>query len=542
MKNSRRRFLTAALSFTLVVAACGDDDAAETAGETTDEGAADAQGTDDGQADEICTEERVGGKVVALTGSPSASLDPLNFFGTGGYGGDLGAALYGSLLFYNAETDEYEPYIAESWEPNDDRTEWTVTLRDDATFGNGDPFTADHVARWYEVLGQGTSRGARLAGAVTTEVVDDQTIIFRSDSGFNLPFLLSADGGWVPNMDLFDQRGDAFARNPLGAGAGAFEFQSISDTAGESLVLVAKDDWWGGPVCIERLEFRNVQDPTAAVESFLNGEADTLYLSQSTMVEPVREAGLLAFSQVVGSYQWVFADQGVVSEDSPFKDVRILEALQLALDYDVIYQRLADGEGPEATSAIIPEESPYYVGAEGPPSDPERARQLVQETIEEGVWDGSFTYLHRGDHVQEAAALVFEAMWEAVGMDVTLEGDPNQLTRTIVQPDFEVSSLGFAITPPHPYTNLSNLTCDRPGNRTGYCDPEMDEALLDLRAAITIEENAAAIEQIQEIWNETFPYAIFDHTEWGLAAQEPVQGLRFGSDNTAYYDQAFIEG
>lgn len=551
MQNSWRRGLAVALSLalTLAVTACGDDDEGaqreETADsavdDTTDDGASGEEEPDE-QADEVCTEERVGGELVALTGSPAASLDPRFFFGTGGYGGDIGSALYGSLLFYDAETDQYEPYIAESWEPNEDRTEWTVTLRDDVTFGNGAPFTADHVARWYETLAQGASRGARLVGAVTTEVVDDHTIIFRSDSGFNLPFLLSADGGWVPNMDLFAERGEGFARNPLGAGAGAFEFERISETPGESLVLVAKDDWWGGPVCIERIEFRNVLDPDAAVESFLNGEADTLYLTQSTMVEPVREAGLLAFSQIVGAYQWVFADQGVVSADSPFKDVRIREALQLALDYDVIYERMSGGAGPEPTSAIIPEESPYFAGAEGPPTDPDRARELVQETIDEGVWDGSFTYLHRGDQEQESAALVFEAMWEAVGMDVTLEGDPNQLVRTIVSPDFEVSSLGFAITPPHPYTNLSNLTCNRPGNRTGYCDPEMDEALKELRAAITIEENAAAIERIQEIWNETFPYAIFNHTEWGIAAQEPVKGLRFGSDNTVYFDRAFVEG
>ena len=42
---------------------------------------------------------------------------------------------------------------------------------------------------------------------------------------------------------------------------------------------------------------------------------------------------------------------------------------------------------------------------------------------------------------------MFEALWEAVGMDVTVEPDPNALTRIVVEPNFEVSSLGFAITP-----------------------------------------------------------------------------------------------
>ena len=94
---------------------------------------------------------------------------------------------------------------------------------------------------------------------------------------------------------MVEAEGENFGRNPLGAGAGAYEFESISDTPGESLVLVAKDDWWGGPVCIQRIEFTNVQVPSAAVDSFVNGEADTIYLSNSRTLEPVREAGLLEF-------------------------------------------------------------------------------------------------------------------------------------------------------------------------------------------------------------------------------------------------------
>ena len=197
--------------------------------------------------------------------------------------------------------------------------------------------------------------------------------------------------------------------------------------------------------------------------------------------------------------------------------------------------------GPVPTSAIIPEESPYYTGAEGPATDPDRARDLVEETIAEGVWDGSFTFLLQPTEAQQNAAITFEAMWEAAGMDVTLEADPNAVQRMIVEPNFEVASLGFAITPPHPFTNLSNLYCDNPANRTGYCDPEMDAALDELQGALTIEDNAAALATIQEIWNRTFPYAIFNHTEWGFGAQPNVAGLRFGSDNVAYFDRAYLE-
>jgi len=199
------------------------------------------------------------------------------------------------------------------------------------------------------------------------------------------------------------------------------------------------------------------------------------------------------------------------------------------------------GKGPFPTSAIIPEGSVYYTGAEGPAYDPDRARELVQETIAEGVWDGSFSFLHQGTAVQTEMGIVMEALWEAVGMDVTIDADPNALSRMILEPNFEVATLGFAITQPHPFTNLSNLYCDNPVNRTGYCDPEMDAALDELSAALTVEENAAALDKVQDVWNRTFPYAIWDHTEWGVGAQENISGMRFGSDNAAYFDRAYLE-
>ena len=146
---------------------------------------------------EACTEERAGGDVVALTGSPYATLDPSQMLGTGGYGGDLAAALYGSLIYYNPDTAEFEPYIATSWEPNEDNSSWTVTIRDDVTFGNGEPFTTADIAASIERQKLGRTRGARMANQVTSEVVDDTTIVLSSAQGFNLPFMLSADLGWI---------------------------------------------------------------------------------------------------------------------------------------------------------------------------------------------------------------------------------------------------------------------------------------------------------------------------------------------------------
>ena len=55
------------------------------------------------------------------------------------------AAIFGTLMRYNYDTAEYEPSVAESLEANEDKTEWTLKLRDDVTFGDGTPMTAESV-------------------------------------------------------------------------------------------------------------------------------------------------------------------------------------------------------------------------------------------------------------------------------------------------------------------------------------------------------------------------------------------------------------
>jgi hypothetical protein len=45
---------------------------------------------------------------------------------------------------------------------------------------------------------------------------------------------------------------------------------------------------------------------------------------------------------------------------------------------------------------------------------------------------------------------------------------------------------------------------------------------------------------VQEVWNETFPVVVGGHSIWGWAAQENVEGIKFGPDTTPYWNQAYL--
>ena len=91
--------------------------------------------------------------------------------------------LYDSLVEQDPETGEITPWLAESWEINDDATEFTFHLRDDVTFSDGTPFTADVVkANFDDIIANGAKANGALpafTGYVETVVVDPQTVTVR---------------------------------------------------------------------------------------------------------------------------------------------------------------------------------------------------------------------------------------------------------------------------------------------------------------------------------------------------------------------------
>src|SRR5690606_38973964 len=153
------RSLGAALvASALLLAACGGDDdsggdaadpvatsprdttpgsGAETAATTAAPGTAPM-----GDPDDVCTDDRKGGGLTSTARGISRALDPAVSTIASEYTGSEGIPFYSMLAYLDVEAGEVVPVLAESIEPNDDMSVWTVTLREGIEFGNGDPLDA----------------------------------------------------------------------------------------------------------------------------------------------------------------------------------------------------------------------------------------------------------------------------------------------------------------------------------------------------------------------------------------------------------------
>jgi len=527
------------IALALAAAACGGDDGDEASGTTaepTDEAAAES-------SDEACTEDRAGGDIAMGVPSPITGLDPIIVPGSGYSGAIQLTALFDTLLMYEPESGEFQPHVAESFSHNDDLTEWTITLRDDVTFGNGDPLTTEAVRYSFERMKQASVSSAGQANQVREmELVDDQTMIFHlNEPTGDFAYTLAEDVSSIVNPTVVEALGDeAFNLDTTGAGIGPYELESF--VPGEELVLTAKDDYWGGPVCIESIRLTFVPGSEATYEAFQSGELNVAFLLDSQPRAQAQADGVEGYSNVSGATNVLLMNAGIGGSTAPTTDVRVRQAIAYALDLEAINDRAEGGEGMP-TSLLAHESMAIAPDVEELPFDPDRAREMLDEVKAETGWDGRIRLLGGDTPVVQEMTIVIEALLEAVGLQVEPENVATEVVneRIIFQPNYDLALFSMSLFEESPMARLNQWFTDSPRSRTGFGDPAMDEALTALQRAVTREQKQEAMTEVQEVWNETVPSAVLFAREDFIAYDDSVQGLRFSRDSTPVFHTAYIE-
>jgi peptide/nickel transport system substrate-binding protein len=540
MPTTRRsvRVISVVALFGLIAGACGDD--GDEAASGTDDETEDAGGAaDDGE----CTEDRVGGSISLGMFGDLAAFDPVSAAAAGTSGGVELAAVFDTLMRWNPETGEHDPRVAESLEPNDDFTEWTLTLRDGVTFGDGSPLTTEavrfNVERHQDPAN--SSRALALSNTISEmEIRDDLTMVFTLDEPWTqFPYLLANEPGMIVNPAAIQDLGEDFGLMPTDGGVGPYEVARFSP--GEEIVLEAKDDYWNGVVCIEQLRFTRIAGGEATYDAFRQGEIDMAFVREPAVIAQAREDGVAHFSEADSAGSVVLINNGVGDTHPPTEDVRLRQAIVHAIDADLFNERIHDGTGLP-TSAVINEDSRYYQGLEGPETDVDRARELVEEVKAEGEWDGSIDLLCGNTPSGVESGVLIEAMLEDVGFDVTVEGVDAPQQRVIFERNYELACWGLGIREANAWVTLfNNLHSESLSNWIGYSDPQMDQALDDMKEAATPDDELAALERIQEAWNDTAPLATYEAVEQVALWRDEIKNLVFTQNWMVYFDAAYIE-
>lgn len=374
-----------------------------------------------------------GGSItVALEGETNGWLPGISRAASAGF--NVLYALYDPLVMQTSE-GTYEPYLAESIEPNEDFTAWTITLRDGVTFHDGSELTAEVIAQNIELLTQPTStlRGA-LAELSGVDVIDPRTVRYnltRSNAAF--PALLSSTPGMPFSMQNVTELGqDGANANPVGTGPFVFG----SWTRDDRLTVVANEDYWGtelglGPH-LDEIVFRPIPDEDTRLLTMQAGDIDAFQTLRGSTVgraQDLAEDGELAMHTFVGNNAGTSILNVLVP---PLDDVRVRQALAHAADQEQLIEVLGGTGLTPVQTQFFSEDSPFYseeVAEAYPAYDPERATELLQDYIDDpqrsdGKPVGSpvgLTYACQPDPSLSELAQTYQAFWNNVGFEVELE-------------------------------------------------------------------------------------------------------------------------
>lgn len=450
--------------------------------------------------------------------SEPTSLDPLYHVLTPN--AQVAFAQFEPLVMMDA-TLGVMPMLAESW--SIDGTDWLFTLRDGVTFSDGSDFTAEDVVFTFNriplVPNAPTAYTLFTRQIASVEAVGAHQVRIRTLAPY--PLLLT-DIANIPIMSHVAAAGDApegrttqeLNRGDGLIGTGPYRF--VSWQSGSELVLERNDHYWGETPIWDHVVYQPMTNPAARAAALLAGDIDMMEDPPTADLPNFRANEALTVAEGLGTRVIYLAmdQQNVPSpgitetQENPLMDIRVREALSLAIDRQAIVDRVMSGVATPAGDLIPGTMFGAVPGrASAPAADPARARELLAEA---GYPDGFDIVLGtpNGRYVNDSRiAQTIAAMWARIGLRASVDAlAPPVFFRTRDAFEFSAYIAGWGNATGEVLTTLRALAGTRDaaagrGSSNGgrYSNPELD-ALLD-QAAAEMDDDArrAILEQADEL-------------------------------------------
>lgn len=292
------------------------------------------------------------------------------------------------LTYQNPKTLEIEPWIAESWSSNPDKTEYTFKLRPGVTFSDGTPLDANAVAKNFDTYGLG-NKSLRLPVSEVinnydhSEVIDPLTVKFyfkRSSPGF-LQGTATIGSGLVSLSTLnrqYDELGDA--RHIIGSGP----FVVSGETLGREVDLSVRKDYHWGPAKLAQQGRANLDaikvivtpEDSVRIGALQAGQADFIRQIQAYDEKQTQDQGFTIYAAPTRGVN----DSIAFRPDNPLvADIRVRQALLHATDSKQIVDTLFSANYPQAKSVIASSAAGFVDLSDKLTFDLAKANRLLDE-------------------------------------------------------------------------------------------------------------------------------------------------------------------
>ena len=369
---------------------------------------------------------RAGEVVVAMdpNSEPAAGFNPAYGWGAGEHVHE--PLIQSTLTVTNPDlTIGYD--LATDYSVSEDGLTWTVTIRDDVSFTDGEPLTAEDVAFTYNTV-KASSSVSDFTMLDYAEAADDRTVVFHMNRPFSIWPYTMAVTGIVPEH-AYDSA--TYGASPIGSG----RYILKQWDRGQQVILEANPDYYGGEPLMKKVTILFMEEDAAFLAAQA-GQVDLAYTSATYSDQQIEGYALASYATVdnrgfnLPAVPEQTDAQGRTVGNDLTADVRVRRAINMGIDRQEMIDHVLNGYGSPAYSVC--DRMPWYSEASEVEYDPEGAAALLDEagwkTGDDGVRekDGVKAELNllysAGDSIRQALAADFADQLGDLGISCTLEG------------------------------------------------------------------------------------------------------------------------
>ena len=311
------------------------------------------------------------------------------------------------------------PDLADSWEANDDASEWTFAITPNATFHSGKPVTADDViASLNHHRGEKSTSAAK---SLLTDVTDitkdgDHTVKIKLTGGnADLPWLMTDY-----HFAICPANDDGTIDWKSGDGCGPYKIDS--GEFGVQWDLSRHEGWHREGAYFDKVTMLVLNDPNARQTALVTGDVHSVSLIDLKTKSLLERDPNIIVDNVPSA---AAITMPMFCDTAPFDNVDVRNALKLSINRDEIIEKIAFGAATKANDFHHSPAQPYYPeGIEQRDYDPDQAKSLLKKAGAEGLT----VNLSTADSVYAGAvdmAVLYAEQAKASGIKVNVVREPN---------------------------------------------------------------------------------------------------------------------
>lgn len=492
---------------------------------------------------EVVEADRYGGTVVFAgttdipTLNPAATVD------------ELSAAVQRELVLMTMlrldEQLQTVPYLAESWEINQDSTRVEFKLRNDVAWHDGRPTTAWDVEYTFSMLKNPESafpNASAFTGWEGAEVVDEHTIRFavRPHAGLlagwtRLPILPRHIMGDTPASELASHD---FGTEPTGNGP----FRFVESRSGDTWIFEANEDFseaLGGRAYLDRLVYRAIPEPTTQLAELRTGGVQLVRIVTPAQLTQIHDAAdLIVMEFPTRAYGFVAWNQ----KRTLFKDRTVRRALTMAIDRQAIVDAVRGGLGEVANGPIGSWHPAHDVELKALPYAPDSAAALLEsagwtDTDADGIRDRQgttfrFELLTNEREAYRDIAEIVQAQLRTIGVEVTLRStESSAFANVILSPERRFDAFVLEWESDFEIDDRPLFACGSVGEAlqfTSYCNPELEPTLDAIPASHSREDQTRLLKMFARTIADDQPFTFLYSARDASALRSELKGVKLG--------------